>query len=125
MNAESEEQLGAGRQKDHMLLKLIGENKVIEYIAALPDSTRYCYISFSGAHYKLNIISIDHPEETVAEDSIPRIAELVSYIDCESGNVPNIQVDGYRTAATDGVPLTGSMEIDFHSKSLPTARPSP
>ena len=117
-----EYEIEALRQKDHMLLKLIGENKVIEYIVALPDSTRYCYISFSGAHYKLNVISIEHSEEKAADDSIPRIAELVSYIDGEAGNVPNIQVDGFRTAATDGVALTGSMEIDFHTKSLPTAR---
>ena len=55
-------------------------------------------------------------------DYIPRIAKLVSYIDCEAGNVPNIQVDNYRTDSTDGVLLKDSMEIDFHTMSLPTAR---
>ena len=32
------------------------------------------------------------------------------------------RVDNYRTAATDGVLLGQSMTIDFHAKSLPTAR---
>ena len=79
-------------------------------------------MSFSGAYYHLNVISIKRSDEKIPEDYIPRIAELVSYIDGESGDVPNVQVDGYRTDATDGVPLKKTMEIDFHAKSLPTAR---
>ena len=110
------------RQKDHMLIKLIGEEKTVEFIIALTDSTRYSYLSFSGAYYHLNVISIKRDEEKVPEDSIPRIAELISYIKGEAGNVPNVQVDGYRTDATDGVLLKNTMEIDFHAKSLPTAR---
>ena len=118
----SEYEIEAVRHKDHMLVKLIGEDKMVEYIVALADSTRYCYLSFSGAYYHLNVISIKRSDEKIAEDYIPRIAELVSYIGGESGDVPNVQVDGYRTDATDGVPLKKTMEIDFHAKSLPTAR---
>ena len=110
------------RHKDHVLIKIIGEDRMTEYVIALPDSTRFSYISFSGAYYHLYVTSIKRDEEPVAEDYIPRIAELVSYIDGEEGNVPNVQVDNYRTDATDGVLLEDSMEIDFHSKSLPTAR---
>ncbi len=117
-----EYEIEAVRQKDHILVKLIGEDKMIEYIVALADSTRYCYISFSGADYHLKVISVDHSDEAVEENSIPRIAELVSYIEGEAGNVPNVQVDNYRTDATDGVLLKNAMEIDFHAKSLPTAR---
>ena len=110
------------RLKDHMMIKIIGEDKMVEYIVALTDSTRFSYISFSGAYYHLDVTSIKRSEEAVPEDYIPRIAELVSYIDGEAGNVPNVQVDNYRTDSTDGVLLTDSMEIDFHTKSLPTAR---
>ena len=110
------------RQKDHLLLKLTGEDKTVEYVVALTDSTRYSYLSFSGAYYHLNVISIKRSEEKAPDDSIPRIAKLISYIEGESGDVPNVQVDGYRTDATDGVPLKKTMEIDFHAKSLPTAR---
>ena len=57
------------------------------------------------------------------EDSIPRIAEEVSYIrNCPQGDVPNVQIDGWRTQSTKGVPITDGMKITFHTQSLPTAR---
>ena len=115
-------EIEALRQKDHIRIKIIGENKIIEYIVALTDGTRYSYISFSGANYHLNVMSIKRSEEEITENYIPRIAEWVSYIDGESGDVPNVQVDNYRTDSTDGVLLKDYMEIDFHAKSLPTAR---
>ena len=117
-----EYEIEAVRQKDHLLLKIIGEDKMVEYIVALTDSTRYCYISFSGANYHLNVKSIANSEDSVPDNYIPRIADLVSYIEGEAGDVPNVQIDNYRTDATDGVLLENSMEIDFHAKSLPTAR---
>jgi hypothetical protein len=59
----------------------------------------------------------------VPEDYIPRIAEEISYIrGCPEGDIPNIQVDGWRSAATQGIPVTGDMELRFHTRSLPTAR---
>ena len=112
----------ASRVKDHLLIKISGSNGSVEYIIALTDSTRFSYISFTGENYRLEVTSIKRFEEPVPSDYIPRIAELVSYIDCEAGNVPNIQVDNYRTDSTDGVLLKDSMEIDFHTMSLPTAR---
>ena len=110
------------RVKDHLLLKITGEGRQIEYTVALTDSTRYCYISFSGENYCLEVTSIKRADERVPDDYIPRIAELISYIDGEAGNVPNVQIDGFRTDATDGVLLKDKMEIDFHTMSLPTAR---
>ena len=110
------------RQKDHLLVKIIGEDKMAEFVIALTDSTRYAYISFSGTYYHLHVTSIKRSDEPVANNFIPRIAELVTYIGGEEGNVPNVQVDNYRTDATKGVLLGDSMEIDFHTKSLPTAR---
>ena len=112
----------AVRVKDHLLLKIIGENKTIEHIIALPDSTRYSYISFAGVNYKLQVTSVTRSEEQVPADYIPRIADWISYIEGESGNVPNVQIDGYRTASTDGVLLTDTLDLEFHTKSLPTAR---
>ena len=36
--------------------------------------------------------------------------------------MPNVEVDAWRTAATDGIPITDGMKISFHAMSLPTAR---
>ena len=110
------------RVKDHLLVRINGKDRSFEYIVALTDSTRYSYLSFTGENYHLEVTSIKRSEKPVEPDYIPRIAKLISYIDGEEGNVPNVQVDNYRTAATDGVLLKDSMEITFHSKSLPTAR---
>ncbi|MBP5464323.1 MAG: hypothetical protein J6Y13_04040 [Treponema sp.] len=38
------------------------------------------------------------------------------------GDVPNVQVDGYRTESTKGIPVRDGITLSFHSKSLPTAR---
>ncbi len=37
------------------------------------------------------------------------------------GDVPNIQIDSYLSAATDGVSITDGMEIKFHTMTLPAA----
>ena len=121
-NVRGEYDIESVRVKDHLLLKITGEGRQIEYTVALTDSTRYCYISFSGENYCLEVTSIKRADERVPDDYIPRIAELISYIDGEAGNVPNVQIDGFRTDATDGVLLKDKMEIDFHTMSLPTAR---
>lgn len=51
-------------------------------------------------------------EEESPEDTIPRIAEEISYINVPAGDVPNVQIDGYRTDATEGIrwrsPISGS-----------------
>ncbi len=121
-NVCGEYDIEAVRYKDHVRLTIKGKTGTVDYIVALPDSTRYCYISFTGANYHLNVVLITRSDEEIGSGYIPRIAELVSYIDGEAGDVPNVQIDDYRSDATDGVLLTDSMEIDFHAKSLPTAR---
>lgn len=117
-----EYEIDAVRYKDHIRMTITGDGRTVDYIVALPDSTRYCYISFTGANYHLNVVSIKHSDDEVDDNTIPRIADLVSYIEGDAGDVPNVQVDGYRTDATDGVLLKDTLGIDFHAKSLPTAR---
>ena len=36
--------------------------------------------------------------------------------------MPNVQIDGYRTDASDGVEIKDGLQLTFHAKSLPTAR---
>lgn len=62
------------------------------------------------------------PEETDPE-SIPRIAEEISFIkDQPTGDIPNVQVDGPRLSASEGIPIRDGMTLCFHTMSLPTAR---
>ena len=38
------------------------------------------------------------------------------------GDIPNIQINGYRAESTKGVPVRDGMKIVFHTMSFPTAR---
>ena len=112
----------AAKVRDHVLIRIISEEKTIEITIALPDSARWAYIGLTGAHCLISDVSINRDDKEVPDDYIARIAEEISYIDVPSGDLPNIQVNGFRTATTAGVPIGEKLTITFHTMSLPTAR---
>ncbi|MBO4846157.1 MAG: HD domain-containing protein [Lachnospiraceae bacterium] len=115
-------EIESSRYLDHGLIKITSRLKTIEMVIAFPDNTRYSYIGLTGEHCRLSNVDAIKAQEKIAEDYIPRIAEPVSYIDGPVGDIPNVQVDGWCSAATDGVPIKDNMKIIFHTMSLPTAR---
>ena len=116
-------EIEAVRHKDHAMVRISDGNKTVQSIIALPDSTRFAYLSITGEHCTITSIHVDQDAGTVPEDYIPRIAEEINYLKgCPEGDIPNVQVDAWRSDATQGVPVTDSMEINFHAQSLPTAR---
>ena len=108
--------------KDHALVKIIGKDESFENIIALPDSTRYMYIALTGEQCIISDLSIQRGEDESPDDYIPRIAEEISYIDGPSGDIPNVQVDGYHTASSEGFKIKEGLKVSFHTKSLPTSR---
>ena len=110
------------RIKDHALIRIIGHEQTAKIIVALTDNARYAYIGLSGEHCHIYNIRTEKSEKECPADYIPRIAEEISYINVPAGDIPNIQVDGYRTCATAGIPIRNGMKITFHTRSLPTAR---
>ncbi|MCR5596205.1 MAG: HD domain-containing protein [Lachnospiraceae bacterium] len=114
-------EIETAKYKDHVLIKLDGPDKHIEAIAALSDSSRYAYISITGENCRISNIEVTETEEEVGEKDIPRIAEEVLYTDRLESDLNNVQIDGYRTAATNSVPLVDGMRLVFHTMSLPTA----
>ena len=112
----------AVKVKDHVLITIDSEKETFEIIVALPDSARWAYIGLTGEHCHLHNVSIDRDNQSVPDDYIPRIAEEISYIDAPTGDLPNIQCDGYRSATTDGILVKDKVTITFHTMSLPTAR---
>ncbi|MCR5830561.1 MAG: HD-GYP domain-containing protein [Lachnospiraceae bacterium] len=112
----------AVKVRDHVSIKIDDGNYTRNVIIALPDSARFAYIAVTGQNCLIREVSIDENGESVGDDYIPRIAPLISYIEGNEGDIPNIQVDGYRTDSTEGIPVTDKMEISFHAMSLPTAR---
>ena len=112
----------AVRSRDHVLVRVFGEEKSFDVILALRETGRYVYISLSGEHCELHNIRVEVEEEDFDVAAIPRIAEEISYIKGPSGDLPNVQIDGYRIDSTPGIPVRDGMKICFHTMSLPTAR---
>jgi len=112
----------AVKYKDHVRIRLDDGKQIREVTAALPDSSRYVYIGLTGEHCTIGDVTISRSDTPVGENEITRIAEEISYIDGSEGDIPNVQVDGVRTASSEGVPVTDGLKISFHTKSLPTAR---
>ena len=112
----------AVRVRDHVLIRIGDGRRKTEVTVALPDSSRYAFIALTGRNCFINDIHIDKTSDAVQDNYIPRIAEEISYIDVPAGDIPNLQVDGVRTASTQGVPVEDGMSFSFHAMSLPTAR---
>ena len=116
-------EIEAVRHRDHALIRISDGQKIVQSIVAFPDSSRFAYLSLTGEHCTISSIHVDQDAGTVAEDYIPRIVEEISYIKgCPQGDIPNVQIDSWRTQATQGIPIKDGMEIAFHTQSLPTAR---
>ena len=113
----------AVRVKDHILIRISGRDRITECIIALPDSSRYSYLSLTGEHCMISNIRVNRDNTDTDEGTIPRIAEEISYIrNCPQGDIPNVQIDDWRSQTTKGVPVTDGLKITFHTRSLPTAR---
>ena len=75
------------------------------------------------AVYSFIHIRVESDTAETDSESIPRIAEEISFIkDAPTGDIPNVQVDGPRLAASEGIPVRDGMTLTFHTMSLPTAR---
>ena len=115
-------EIEAMRYRDHAMFTISNEMHSVKVIVALPDKTRFLYAGITGENCRISEITVQKSENEIGENVIPRIAEEISYIIGPSGDVPNVQIDGYRTDATEPVPIRGNIEISFHTMSLPTAR---
>ena len=97
--------------------------QTLEITLALPDSTRFAYLAITGSHCAITGIHMERDDEPVPARYITRIAPLISYIDgAPKGDLPNLQIDGWRTDSTGGIPLKGKTVITFHSRSFPMSR---
>ena len=118
----SEYRIEAVKIKDHALVRIIGKDESFENIIALPDSTRYMYMAFTGEQCIISDLTIQRAQDVLPVDYIPRIADEISYIDGPSGDIPNVQIDGYRTSSSEGFEIKEGLKVAFHTKSLPTSR---
>ncbi len=111
------------RYKDHALIRISDETRTITVILALPDTSRYAYISISGENCSIHNIIVKSEDVEAGPDSIPRIAEEISFVkDKPEGDIPNVQVDNWCSDQSVAVPVEKGLTLSFHAQSLPTAR---
>ena len=122
INKSSDYRIEAVRINDHALIRVSGKEQTTEFTVALPDSSRYLYLGLTGTNCRFTSIGSNKADKECPDDFIPRIAEKISYIDAPSGDLPNVQIDSYRSSASEGVEIRDGMRISFHTRSLPTAR---
>ena len=110
------------RYRDHIRVTLSGRHLKAEHIIALPYSACFAYIAITGAHCMIDCISVERDPDRIGPDDIPRIAPEIRFDDGLEGDLPNLQIDGYRRDTTEGLPLTDTLRLRFHAKSLPIAK---
>ena len=111
------------RHDDHMLVRISDNHRVFESIIALPDSSRYVYLAITGERCSIRDITYMQDDIPITGDYIPRIADEISFVkNLPQGDIPNVQIDRWRSAATRGIEVTGDLKIRFHAMSLPTSR---
>ncbi len=111
----------ASRYEDHSKITLIGDGHQTEVILALSDRSRSVYIGLTGENVKIRDIFVEEFGVKTTEDDIARIAPEIDYIDRIESDVPNVQIDRWRSAATDGVEIYDGLKISFFTTSLPTS----
>ena len=110
------------RFKDHVVIDIDDGKTSNRVTIALPDSSRFVYFALTGEHCHLRDVAIQQTQEVIDGSTVQRIAPEISFIDGPEGDVPNVQVDYFRSAVTPGIPVTDGLKIRFHTMSLPTAR---
>ena len=116
-----EYRIEAVRWHDHVRVSITDAYQAKEVTLALADSSRFAYLALTGEHCIISDVAIAKNEKPITENEIKRIAAEVSYIDGPAGDIPNLQVDGYRANHTEGIPIRDGMVIGFHARSLPAA----
>lgn len=109
------------KDNDHIYFEMQSEGKHIKGTLALPDNTRYVYMSITGTNCIVRNINDSHDDEPIKDGAIKRIVDPISYLSGKEGNLPSIQIDGYRTASTPGILLDSKVDIEFEMKCLPFA----
>ena len=110
------------RFKDHVVIDIDDGKTSNRVTIALPDSSRFVYFALTGEHCHLRDVAIQQTQEVIDGSAVQRIAPEISFIDGPEGDVPNVQVDYFRSAVTPGIPVTDGLKVRFHTMSLPTAR---
>ncbi len=107
--------------KDHVGIKINNIYMSADITVALPDATRFVFLGITGENCSIKNISVSEIPLEVNNDYIRRIAPEVNYFTRKDGDIPNIEINGYREVSTAGLPVEDDMRVYFHTNSLPVS----
>ncbi|WP_022760662.1 HD domain-containing phosphohydrolase [Butyrivibrio sp. AD3002] len=111
----------AAKFEDHLSLQMISPEHIFNVIVALPDKSKAVYIGITGENCDINDIEVQLTGREIKEGDIRKIVGDVSFIERMESDVPNVQVNGFRSASTQGIKVEDGLNIKFHSMTLPDA----
>jgi len=113
----------AVRYKDHLFVIIENDDSKFELTLALPDNNQFTYFAITGQNCKISNIIIEKETNYIDENHITRITEPINYLGNEpAGDLPNIQIDGWRQAHSKAIPVESPFSIVFNYKVLPFAK---
>lgn len=114
-------EITAGRYEDHLTICMVSPERRVDVIVALQDNSKAAYIGLTGEHCHLHHIMVEQTGERTIAGSIRKIVSRIRYTDRLESDLPNLQIDRTRSAATKGIRIQDELIIDFHTMSLPSA----
>ncbi|MCQ2590690.1 MAG: HD domain-containing protein [Treponema sp.] len=114
--------LKAVKRKDHILLSINDGYTEIKATIVVSDGSRFAFVGITGQQCYIRDITEERSSEIFPEASIQRIADEIKYFNKPDGDIPNIQVESWRTTTSESIPVNKSLKLSFHMHSLPFAR---
>ena len=74
IGSNGEYKIEAIRIKDHAQIRVFSKERTAEVVVALPDSTRYLYLGFTGEHCSISDLHFVKSQTEVPVNTIPRCA---------------------------------------------------
>ncbi len=111
----------AGRLEDHLSIQMISPTHIANIIIALPDNSKHSYIALTGENCSIHNITVQKTGKLLSDGDIKKIVSKISYTDRLESDLPNLQIDHNCSAFTEGIPIQDTLQIDFHTMSLPSA----
>ncbi len=114
--------LTAVKRKDHILLQINDGYTEIRATIVVSDGSRFAFLGITGQKCYISGIADERSAELFPMESVTRIADEITYFKEPDGDIPNIQVESWRTSSTVGIPVDKNLDLSFHMRSLPFSR---
>lgn len=114
-------EITAAKFGDHVKISISSDSEIIDVLMALPEKSKFAYIGITGEYCEINNISVEKLDEEFTEKDFTRISDVNNYINRLEGDLPNLQIDRFRSGTTIGTAITDGLNCEFHTMSLPSA----